>query len=127
MLPDSFNDALVECVKACGGSKVVGPALWPTKDVDAAQRHLLACLNPDRSEKLGPEAVMVVLRMARDSGCHVGMQYLCAQLGYTEPKPIEPEDTRAELQREFIESTKRLGKLAERIESIAMPASRGRR
>jgi hypothetical protein len=55
MLAESFNDALIECVKAAGGSKAVGVALWPAMGVEAAQRRLLACLNPERNEKLGPE------------------------------------------------------------------------
>jgi len=44
----TFNDALIECVKAAGGSKVVGAALFPEKPLDTAQRLLLACLNEDR-------------------------------------------------------------------------------
>lgn len=43
---------------------------------------------------------------------------------YTEPLPVEPEDERAKLQREFIESTKALSKLAQRIESLDKPALR---
>ena len=121
MLPESFNDALVECVKACGGSKVVGVALWPAKGVEAAQRQLLACLNPDRAEKLGPDEVLMVFRMARQRGCHVGMQFLAAELSYSEPSPIEPKDEADELRRQFIESTRTLSKLAERIERLDGP------
>lgn len=115
---ESFNDALIECVKACGGSKVVGVALWPAKGVEAAQRQLLACLNPDRNEKLGPDEVVHVLRLARAKGCHVGMGHLAAELGYAEPQPIEPKDERAELQRQFIESTRALAAMAARIEQL---------
>ena len=121
MLPESFNDALVECVKACGGSKVVGVALWPAKGVEAAQRQLLACLNPDRAEKLGPDEMLLVLRMARARGCHDGMQFLAAELSYSEPTPIEPRDEADELRRQFIESTRTLSKLAERIERLDGP------
>ena len=39
---ESLNQALVECVKAAGGSAIVGPKLWPEKMKDAAQRLLLA-------------------------------------------------------------------------------------
>jgi hypothetical protein len=118
VLPESLNDALVECVKACGGSKAVGPALWPTKDVDAAQRHLLACLNPDRSERISPEGVLLILRMAREKGCHAGMQFVCAQLSYAEPVPIEPKDEADELRRQYIEATRTIARMAERIERL---------
>ena len=124
MLPESLNDALIEAVKACGGSKAVGIALWPAKGVEAAQRQILACLNPERSEKLGPDELLHVLRMARERGCHVGMQYLAATLSYAEPVPTEPEDERATLQREFIESTQRMARIAERIERLNGPMVR---
>lgn len=45
-------------------------------------------------------------------------------LNYTEPQPIEPEDERAKLHREFIEASKQMARLAERIERIAAPAVR---
>ena len=112
---ESFNDALIECVKACGGSKAVGVALWPAKGVEAAQRQLLACLNPDRNEKLGPDEVLHVMRLARARGCHVAMGHLAAVLGYAEPVPVDPLDEKAELQRKFIEATRELQAMAARI------------
>lgn len=115
MLAESLNDALIECVKACGGSKVVGVALWPAKGVEAAQRHLLACLNPDRNEKLGPDEMLFVLRQARAKGCHAGMQFIAAEVGYAAPIPVDPKDEAAELQRQFIEATSKITAMAERI------------
>jgi len=118
MRHESLNEAIVECVRAGGGSKVVGAALWPAKGPDAAQRHLLNCLNPDRPEKLHLDELELVMRMARERGCHAGMQYLSAILGYAEPIPVNQEDEAAQLQRQFIESTRNLSKLAERIEQL---------
>ena len=118
---ESINDALIECVKALGGSKQVGPVLFPDLAPDAAQRRLLDCLNEDRPQQLTPAQVVLVLRRARAIGCHVGMQYLADELGYAEPQPIEPEDERAKLQREFIESTRQLAALAAQIERIGAP------
>lgn len=122
MPPETINDALVECVKACGGSKVVGILLWPSKGVEVAQRHLLSCLNPDRNEKLGPDEVLHILRLARQRGCHVGMQFLATELSYAEPQPVEPRDEADQLRREFIESTRVLAKMAERIEKLGAKA-----
>ena len=115
---DSLNDALVECVKACGGSKQVGPVLWPEKTPDAAQRLLLDCLNEDRPAHLSPEHVLLVLRLARGKGCHAGMHYLADKLGYTHPVPVEPRDEVAELQRQFVAATHTMSLLAQRLEQL---------
>ena len=63
---ESLNEALIACVKACGGSHQVGRLLWPEKSQESAQRTLLDCLNDERPAKLSPEQVMLVLRLARN-------------------------------------------------------------
>lgn len=118
MLPESLNDAYVEAVKALGGSKAVGHALWPPKGIEAAQRHLLACLNPDRNEKLSPEEALQLERMARARGCHVVADYRARELGYAPPVPIEPEDERAKLEREFVEAVKQMQRMSDRLERL---------
>jgi len=102
---DSVNEALVACVKACGGSKQVACVLWPEKAPDSAQRLLLDCLNEDRPAHLSPDHVMLVLKLARAKGCHAGFYYMADVLGYTQPTPIEPRDEVAELQRQFVAAT----------------------
>lgn len=116
---ESFNEALIECVKAVGGSKQAGHMLWPEKTVDAAQRHLLACLNDDKPERLTPDHLLMLLRMARQKGCMVGIDYMLKQLSCAPAQPIEPRDEMAELQRAFIESVNLQAKLAERIERVS--------
>jgi hypothetical protein len=115
---ESFNSALIECVRACGGSKVVAHKLWPEKTVDAAQRHLLNCLNEDKPERLTPDHTLMLMRMARKKGCHVGMQFLCAALGYAQPVPIDHRDEAAELKRQFIEAVAKMASMAQRIEQL---------
>lgn len=116
---ESLNDALIECVKACGGSKPVGAALFPEFAPDQAQRKLLDCLNADRPHKLSPEQTLLILRMARARGCHVGMEYLCAELGYSVPQPIEPRDEVAELVRDFNAAVALQAQIVERMERAA--------
>lgn len=127
MTPSLFHetlaDALRDCIMACGGSKCVGAKLWPEKDPDAAGKLLNDCLNDAKREKLSPEQVLLVLRMARAKGCHAGMQFISRDLGYADPQPIEPEDERAKLQRQFIEASRNMQALAERIQALA-PAVR---
>jgi hypothetical protein len=126
MLPESFNDSLIECVKACGGSKAVGVALWPARGVEAAQRHLLACLNPDRNEKLSLDEALHVMRLARDRGCHVGMEYLCDALGYAAPQPVAPKDELTELLRQRQAAQERASAQDQRIEQLMQQMLRPR-
>ena len=118
-----INEALIDVVKALGGSKQVAPLLWPTKAPDAAQRLLLGCLNEDRPEHLTPDQVIYVLKLARDRGIHTGVNAICLALGYSEPTPIEPKDEAAELQRQYIEAARSMARMAERLEKLA-PALR---
>lgn len=117
-MDDGINDVLIESVKACGGSKVVGVALWPAMGLEAAQRRLLACLNADRAEKLGPDEVVHIARLARQRGKHMLLEWLCAELGYQPPVPAAPADQRDELQRQFLAAAADLSKLAARIAAL---------
>jgi hypothetical protein len=92
MLHESLNEVLIECVRAAGGSKVVGFAIWPAKGPEGAQRHMLACLNTDRQEKLSPEETFLIARRAHDKGCHLYAEYLAHEIGYEPPVPAEHED-----------------------------------
>lgn len=121
---ESLADALRDCIAACGGLKTVGKLLWPEKEADIAGRLLADCLNESKREKLSPEQVLLLLRLAREKGCHAGMTFIARDLGYADPQPVEPEDERAKLQREFIEASKHMAKLAERIERISTPILR---
>lgn len=114
----SFTLALVEAVKALGGSKVVAGKLWPEKPVEAAQRLLLDCLNDDRPAHLSPDHVLMILRLARQAGHHGAVGWLLADLGYAPPQPVEPRDELGELQREFIAATRQMAAMAARIERM---------
>lgn len=116
---ESLNDALIGCITAAGGSKQVGPLLWPEKAPDAAQRMLLDCMNEDRPAKLSPEQVLLVLRLARSKGHHGGINFIAADLGYGTPVPIEPKDEAAELMRQYIEAAAEMKRTAERMERAA--------
>ncbi|MGL4576618.1 MAG: hypothetical protein ACRCV9_17660 [Burkholderiaceae bacterium] len=112
---ETLADALAECIKAAGGMKVVGVALWPAKGVDGAHRALLNALNTDRPEKLALDQIVMVMRLGRDAGCHAAMDFLAAALSYQVPHPVEPAQEIAALQREFVESTKKLQAMLEQI------------
>lgn len=117
---ESFSDALKDVVRVAGGAKAVGGVLWPEKTPEAAQSQLLDCLNDHRPAKLSPEQVLLLLSLGRSKGCHAAMNYVTREAGYSDPTPIEPEDERARLQREFVEAQKAMSRLAERMERVGM-------
>ncbi len=113
---ESLNDAVKEVVRLCGGTKVVGGKLWPEKSPEAAARHLSDCLNEHRAERLSPDQLMLIARMGRDKGCHAVMFFMCADLSYSQPVPIEPEDELAGLLREYLASKKSGERLEAKID-----------
>lgn len=117
---ESLSDALQDCIRALGGAKVVGRAMRPEKSIDDARKWLLDALNPDRPEKLAPDQVLWILREARKVGCHAAITYIARECGYADPQPIEPEDERAALQRQFVEQSKAMQQLAARMSRAGM-------
>jgi hypothetical protein len=121
LIHEDFLDALKTCVQALGGAKKVGPMLRPEweDEPDKASRWLLACLNSSRDERLTYEQTFKVMREAKKIGCHSAMFYITQLVGYSEPMPIDPEDEKAKLQREFIAASKVMEQIAARLGTIA--------
>jgi hypothetical protein len=111
--------ALGDCVRVLGGNKKVDSLLRPEMDAQEAGRWLANCMNHVRPEKLCIEQVQWILREARKAGCHAGMTFLTRDAGYADPQPIEPEDERAALQREYSASVKTLAAIVARMERLA--------
>lgn len=126
-MSDTVSEALVACVKALGGSKVIGPKLRPEMEPGAAQRWLLDCLNDDRPPKLSPEQALLIFRWARDRGCHVGMHYMAGYLAYAMPAPIEPVAELADLLRQSIEASREQQRRQEAIERLLSVQTSGGR
>lgn len=120
LIHESINDALREVVQALGGTKKVGATLRPDRPVDEAARWVSDCLNSERREKFDPEQVLWLLREGRKIGCHGAMYFIARESGYS-AIPIEPQDELAELQRNFIEASKSMARMASRIEKLSGP------
>ena len=118
---ESINDALRELVAALGGTKAVGARMRPELSADHAGRWLADCLNGDRREHLTPERVVWLLIEGRKAGVHGAMAWLAGECGYSAPAPVDPEDERAKLQREYIEAARAMQHLAAQIERTAGP------
>jgi hypothetical protein len=116
---ESIIDSLRELVMVLGGLKSVGVRMRPEMSADQAGRWLSDCLNPDRREHLTPEQLMWLLIEGRKAGAHNTMAWLAMECGYQPPQPVEPQDERAALQREFIDATRRQEQLIARMERLA--------
>ncbi len=112
---ESIYDALRELVRVLGGSKVVSTKLWPEKSLADAQNLLNDCLNTARPHRLNPEQVLWLLREGKRANCHAAMYFIADDAGYSRPAPIEPQDERARLQRDFIESVHALRGIEQRL------------
>lgn len=115
---ESWADALKEVIALAGGTKQVAAKLWPEKSPDAAHRLLLDCLNEMRPERLDPDRLRLILRIGRDRNCHAAINWLLRDLGYDDAKPIEPEDEKATLMRDYIAAAKSLKVISDRMEQL---------
>lgn len=90
-------EALAAIVTFLGGPKRVGAVFWPDKSARDAGKLLKDCLNPSRKEKLDPQQVVRLFRMARDAGFHVAKHWLDGETGYMPSLPATSHDEQAQL------------------------------
>jgi hypothetical protein len=102
---ESPEDAVRAAMQALGGSKKVGPMIWPAINEETASRKLLDCLNPLRAEKLDLAQNMFILRAARDAGHYAPFQWVAGECGF-DAKPIS-QDENIDRLTSVIESTAR--------------------
>ena len=118
-----WNDALDGVVHALGGYKKVGCMLRPElreKPVAGAQ-WLRDCLNPDKPERLNPDQVVLLLRLAKVEDYHAAKHWLDAEIGYEQGRPLNPQDEAASLQQRGADLVRELRGITERLERIATP------
>lgn len=115
---DDIYDALRVGVQTMGGNKAVGARLWPEKMPDKAGELLANCLSTTRPEKLDPEQFMLIVRWSKRAGCHAPMQHMAQNTEYETPKPIEPEDQKERLQREFVQAMQRLDAISQAMKEM---------
>jgi hypothetical protein len=113
---EDYNEAIRATVQALGGFKRIGADLKPDIAADAAGRWLADCCNPDKREKLAPSELAFIRKRARAEGVHILAAFEMREAGYAEPQPIEPEDERAALMREFVQASKGFTALIARMD-----------
>lgn len=111
------TDALRELVRSLGGTKDVGHKLRPDLTPERAGAWLKDCLNPDRPERLQPSQLFHLFRLGRSAGVDGPAQFILGNAGY-QLVPMEPEDEKARLQREYIEAVATLRRISDRLERV---------
>lgn len=117
---ESPEDAMRDVIHALGGNKAVGAMLRPELSADEAGKWVSDCLNPDRAQAFRPGHVLLLLRKGREIGCHAAANHFMREAGYADPVPVEPEDERARLERQFIEAAKGLSGIADRLARLGV-------
>lgn len=120
---DTIYDAIGADIAAAGGYKVVAGKLWPSENPTTAATKLRNAVNPDQAQKLCPEEVMQIKRLAYDASSTATIQYEARQLGY-EVTWIEPEDEVERIERENNELLKAILQRQERQEQLRTKAQR---
>jgi hypothetical protein len=115
---ESISDAIGSAVAALGGFKKVGAALRPELPTPQAGNWLRDCLNPARRERLDPEQVLLILRMARQAGFHAAMDFIAGDAGY-KAQPLDPATQEAELQQRFVDAVAGLQLIQKQLERAA--------
>jgi hypothetical protein len=118
-LYEGVLDMLSDVVRQLGGPKKVGPMLRTSLPAEAAAQWLRDCLNREWRERLDPEQLMHILRLAREAAVHSGKFWIDAELGYEQGKPLNPRDEMALLQRNYLEGIHVLKDITERMERLA--------
>lgn len=94
---ETFNDALLHAVTALGGYKKVGSVLRPELPVEQAAQWLRDCLSPSRREKLSPDHVLFLCRLARQANVHAPMNFIALTTGY-KAVPVDADAQKQSLQ-----------------------------
>lgn len=114
---DSIFDALGADIAAAGGFKTVASKLWPSKDVTTAANVLRNACNPEQPQKLCPDEVLQIKRLAKEAGSFATVTYEAQQLGY-KVEWVQPEDELERLERENNELLKIIAKRLERRDEL---------
>ena len=92
---DSAEDAFEDVLKGVygkGWKHKAAAYLWPHEDPISKGKYLEHALDPDRSEKLSISEIFSIFKLGHEHGIHVGMYFLCDEIGYNRPTPVDLQD-----------------------------------
>lgn len=105
--------ALRSLVDVCGGSKTVGPLIWPAKP--KSDSWLDDCLNPDRQAKLCLEEFFHLLRIGRERGWHHAKHFVDDKTFYERTAPANPTVRKEAAKERFADAVDRLEGIRDEI------------
>lgn len=114
---DTIYDALGADISAAGGFKVVAGKLWPTESPSTAATKLRNAINPDQAQKLCPEEVLAIKRLAKTVFSHATVDYEARELAF-DVKWIQPEDELTRRLREHNKLTEELLRSGRELKDI---------
>lgn len=95
--------------------KQLASYLFPHLKPDSAYARLKACFNPEKDERLTFGQIIAAMKFCQ---CYEPLMFACDETLHGRPARVEPQDEKAELQRQFIQTTKLLSVMADRIEAL---------
>lgn len=115
---DTIFDALGADIAAAGGFKVVAGKLWPAESPTTAATKLRNAVNPEQAQKLCPEEVLQIKRLAKEAGSSATVDYEAQQLSFR-IEWISPADEFSELQRRIADGMDLLQREMKRANDLA--------
>lgn len=104
---DTIYDALGADIAASGGFKSVAGKLWPAESPATAATKLRNAINPDQAQKLCPEEVLAIKRLAKEVGSYAIVTYEARELAF-DFTWLQPEDEARRIQRRAVELMEQL-------------------
>ncbi len=112
---ETLFDAIGADIAAAGGFKAVASKLWPAESLTTSSARLRNALNPEQPQKLCPDEVLQIKRLAYEHGSTATVDYEAQQLGY-QCVWVDPKDEAAELRREVRDLLATVSRKMDRIE-----------
>lgn len=116
-----WNEALDAVCQHLGGYKKVGVLLRPELEQKplAAAQWIRDCLNPEKAERMNPDQVFLLLRLARAGDYHAAKHWMDAELGYEQGRPLSPKDEAVHLTQHCATLARELRTSIERLERLS--------
>lgn len=121
---ETLFDALGADIAAAGGFKTVASRLWPSESLTTSAARLRNSINETQPQKLCPEEVLQIKRLAREAGSTATVDFEAQQLGYAVTW-VDPKDEAEGLRRELRDLMDIVNRKLDRIEKADERAATG--
>jgi hypothetical protein len=112
---DSLFDAIGADIAAAGGFKTVASKLWPAESLSTSAARLRNSINAEQPQKLCPDELLQIKRLAYEHGSTATVDYEAQQLGY-QVTWVDPKDEADELRRQIADQLAEVSRKLDRIE-----------